>query len=136
MKRKPDQQPSTTLLYVQIILFGFTVSTMSFASLAAIPFMPIGDLIVICFVSPVFSVFLDWIVLKRSLNLLSVSLCFLIILGNLMVVQPPIIFPGKDSEKEVMENSEVITDISQKKHGQYYYVGVVLYLYSSSRGSI
>ena len=41
----------------------------------AVPLMPIGDLIVISFSSPVFSVFLESLVLKRTMTVLSVVLC-------------------------------------------------------------
>ena len=80
-------------MYALLGLYGITISTASFACIAAIAFMPVGDLIVICFTSPVFSVFLDRIVLKKSFTILSVSLCFLIVIGDILVIQPPFIFP-------------------------------------------
>ena len=123
-------------MYVQIVVYGFTVSTMSFSCLAAIPLMPIGDLIVICFASPVFSVFLDRIVLKRLLTILSVSLCFLIVLGDVLVVQPPIIFgEDKDTKNETFNNVKM-EETSQKKRGQYYYVGVGLCVYAAAAGAV
>ena len=117
-------------MYVQIAIYGFTVSTMSFCCLAAIPLMPIGDLIVICFASPVFTVFLDRIVITRPLTLLSVSLSFLIVLGDVLVVQPPFIFGEEDTK------DETIQEPSQKKHGQYYYVGVGLCVYAALAGAV
>jgi len=121
-----------------IVLYGFTVATMSFACLAAIPLMPIGDLVVLCYVYPVFSVFLDRIVLKRALTFLSISLCFLIILGDILVVKPPFIFGDEDSKNETMESLAVdnIPNKSQKKHGEYYYVGVALCLYAAASGAV
>jgi len=130
-----EQRSSQVVLYVQIILYGFTVSTMSFSCLAAIPLMPIGDLIVICFASPVFSVFLDRVVLKRLLTFLSVSLCFLIVLGNVLVVQPPVIFGHQGTKNETSINVEE-EEPSQKKQGQYYYVGVGLCVYAAAAGAV
>ena len=125
-----EQKTSQYVLYAQLVLYGVTVSTMSFACLAAIPLMPIGDIIVICFASPVFSVFLDRIVLKRLLTILSVSLCFLIVLGDVLVVQPPFIFGEEDTRNETSINVDD-EEPSQKKHGQYYYVGAGLCVYGA-----
>merc|ERR1712055_947413 len=72
---KESGSPSRTwLAYGLASLYGFSLSTSSLAVLTAIPLMPIGDLIVISFTSPVFSVFIDRLVNKRSLTLLSICL--------------------------------------------------------------
>ena len=131
----PEQKSSPYLLYLQIVIYGFAVSTMSFTCLAAIPLMPIGDLIVICFASPVFSVFLDRLVIKRLLTFLSVSLCFLIVLGDVLVVQPPFIFGEEDTRNETSLNVDD-EEPSQRKHGQYYYVGVGLCVYGAAAGAV
>ena len=123
------------MLYGQIVLYGFSVSTMSFACLAAISFMPIGDLIVICFASPVFSVFMDRIVLKRALTILSVSLCFLIVLGDVLVVQPPFLFGVDDSKNDTSNPITADEELSEKKHGQHYFVGVGLCVYAAAAGA-
>jgi len=127
-----DQIPSPVLFYGQIVFFGFAVSTMSFACLAAIPLMPIGDLIVISFATPVFSVFLDRIVLKRVLTVLSITLCFLIVLGDVLVVQPPFLFKDKGSENQTSYEDEQ----PRQKHGQYYFLGVGLCLYAAAAGAV
>jgi len=134
-EEKPEQKTSQYVLYAQLVLYGVTVSTMSFACLAAIPLMPIGDIIVICFASPVFSVFLDRIVLKRLLTILSVSLCFLIVLGDVLVVQPPFIFGEEDTKNETSSNVKM-EEASQKKRGQYYYVGVGLCVYAAAAAAM
>ena len=51
---------------------------MSFVCVVAVRLMPIGDLIVLAFTSPVFSVVMDAVFLQRRLTLLSVTLCLLI----------------------------------------------------------
>ena len=113
------------ILYPLIFLYGFTVSSMGFACLSAIPLMPIGDLIVISFTSPVFSVFLDRIVLKRPLTRLGISLCFLVVVGDVFVVQPQFLFGDKDSTEEEGE-----------KHGKFYFLGVALCVYAALAGAI
>ena len=64
--------------WLLVLLYGLLTSSASFSCVSAIPLMPIGDLIVVCMSTPVFSVILDKLVLKRPLTLLSVTLCLLI----------------------------------------------------------
>ena len=61
-----------------VALRGFLIASMSYACILAVGLMPIGDLIVLAFLSPVFSVVMDAVFLKRRLTLLSVFLCVLI----------------------------------------------------------
>ena len=60
--------------YLLVTVHGFLNAAMGFAMVMAVPLMPIGDLIVICFSSPVFSVILESLVLKRRMTILSVVL--------------------------------------------------------------
>ena len=60
--------------YLLVTVHGFLNAAMGFAMVMAVPLMPIGDLIVICFSSPVFSVILEILVLKRPMTILSVVL--------------------------------------------------------------
>ena len=62
-----------------IALHGFFTSTLSFNCVFAISLMPISDLIVIGFSSPMFSVFLESFFLKRKLTVL--SLIIVVIIG-------------------------------------------------------
>ena len=66
-------------------LRGFLTASSSFSCVMAVGLMPIGDLIVLAFISPVFSVILDAIILKRPLTFLSVILCILI--GDITISQ-------------------------------------------------
>ena len=123
-------------MYLLLGFYGLSVSTMSFACLAAIPLMPIGDLIVISFTSPVFSVFLDRIILKRIMTFLSIGLCFLIVLGDILVVQPPFLFKEESNNNSTDNLLETAEDgPPQEKHGQYYYFGVGLCFYAAAAGA-
>ena len=114
-------------------LFGFTTSTGSFACLAAIEFMPIGDIIVVCFTSPVFSVFLDRIVLKRPLSFISISLCLCIVLGDAFIVQPSFLFGDRYGRNQSSNSLENVKDqVSLEKQGKLYYNGVALCFYASA----
>ena len=63
-----------------ITLHGFFTSTLSFNCVFAISLMPISDLIVLGFSSPVFSIFLESFFLKRNLTVL--SLIIVVIIGK------------------------------------------------------
>jgi len=119
-----------------LVLYGFTISTGSFACTAAIPYMPIGDLIVICFTSPVFSVFIDRVVNKRFFTVLSISLCFFIVVGDDLVIQPPFMFrtgsaPHNKTQPLIPEGTR-----RDKKHGHHYYIGVALCFYTAAAISV
>jgi len=139
MKREEDvdsgPKSSGLPLYALVVLYGFTVSSMSFACLAAIPLMPIGDLIVISFTSPVFSVFFDRIVLKRTLTVLSICLCLFIVIGDVLVVQPPFIF-GEDNDLNNTTNSSMMMETESEKQGNMYYLGVGLCVYAAASGAL
>jgi len=120
-----------------LVLYGFTISTGSFACIAAIPYMPIGDLIVLCFTSPVFSVFLDRVVNKRLFTILSVSLCFFIVVGCVLVIQPPFLFPANDDIPHNKTQPLIAEETrSEGKHGHNYYFGVALCLYTAAAISV
>ena len=80
---KDDSSPSLKQ-WILICVYGFFSSTMAYACIMAVSLMPISDLIVICYLCPVFSVILDALVLKRPLTVLSVLLC--IIIGKFKVI--------------------------------------------------
>ena len=61
--------------YFLFCTHGFLNATIAFVMVFAVTLMPIGDLVVISFSSPVFSVILESLVLKRPMTILSVVLC-------------------------------------------------------------
>ena len=118
--------------YTWLVLYGFSISTASFACLAAIPLMPIGDLTILVFTAPAFCVFLDRIVNKRLLTILSISLCFLIFVGDVFVIQPPFIFPKEDAA----QNGTQVFISEDEKRNPNYYLGVALCLYAGFTASV
>ena len=77
------QKQDTTLVegwrtWLLASLRGFLTASMSFCCVMAVPLMPIGDLVVIAFISPVFSLMLECLILRRPLTILAVILCILI----------------------------------------------------------
>ena len=64
--------------WMWISLYGLLMSSAVISVLASIPLMPIGDLIVLSFTSPVFAVIFEFLILRRPLKLPSVFLCCLI----------------------------------------------------------
>ena len=61
--------------YLLLCVYGLLTSTSSFSVITAIPLLPIGDLIVLCFISPVFSAIWSSLIIKKPLTLLSIVLC-------------------------------------------------------------
>ena len=78
LRKKLDKLAGGWRTWLLASLRGFLTASMSFCCVMAVPLMPIGDLIVLCFISPVFSVILEGLILKRPLTILSLSLCVLI----------------------------------------------------------
>ena len=66
--------------YFLVGIHGFLNATIAFVMVLAVTLMPIGDLVVISFSSPVFSLILESLVLKRPMTVLSIVLC--ISIGN------------------------------------------------------
>ena len=75
---KDEGRRSVIIGWSLAVLRGLLSSSMSFACIMAVPLMPIGDLVVIAFISPVFSLILEGLILKRPLTILAVILCILI----------------------------------------------------------
>eukprot|EP00091_Calanus_sinicus_P004379 TRINITY_DN14652_c0_g1_i1.p1 TRINITY_DN14652_c0_g1~~TRINITY_DN14652_c0_g1_i1.p1 ORF type:complete len:265 (-),score=25.77 TRINITY_DN14652_c0_g1_i1:69-863(-) len=129
-----------------LALYGFCVSSASFSFLAAVPFMPIGDLIVASFTSPVFSVFIDRAILKRPLTWLSVLLCFLIIAGSVLVIQPPFLFdpnvprfgqtPLTSQPMPLYFHKIIKHVVEDEKRGSSYFIAVGLCLYVAVSGAL
>ena len=61
--------------WILVNLYGMFSSSMGYSAVLAVSMMPIGDLIVITYTAPVFSVILDALILKRPLTILTVILC-------------------------------------------------------------
>jgi len=103
---------------VCLVVYSVLMASISFSCLLAISMMPIGDLIVISFASPAFSVFLSRWLLGTPLTLLSVALSFLILVGDTLVAQPPFLFGGEQDKTSL------------------YYIGVALCLYVAVSSSL
>ena len=61
--------------WILVNLYGMFSSSMGYSAVLAVSMMPIGDLIVITYSAPIFSVILDTLILKRPLTILTVILC-------------------------------------------------------------
>ena len=107
--------------------------------------MPIGVLIVVSFTSPVFSVFLDRVILKRPLTWFFVLLCFLIIAGSVLVIQPPFLFdlniprieqsPLYSLPMPLYFHKIIKRVIEDEKRGPSCFIGVGLCLYVAVSGA-
>ena len=78
LREKQDTLEGGWRTWLLASLRGFLTASMSFCCVMAVPLMPIGDLVVIAFISPVFSLILECLMLKRPLTILAVILSILI----------------------------------------------------------
>ena len=62
------------------------------ASMAAVTMMPLGDLAVIRFSAPIFSIFIAKVILKESTSVFKYIFAVGIVIGVTLVVRPPFIF--------------------------------------------
>jgi len=148
-----DETSPSLKQWILICVYGFFSSTMAYACIMAVSLMPISDLIVICYLCPVFSVILDALVLKRPLTVLSVLLCIIIVIGDVLVVQPSFIFSEKsvptnlqNSSNEIEleleheynsnQTSSVLKDMIGADSDTNYMIGVCLCIYSALAASI
>ena len=151
---------STLKKYLLVSLHGFLNAAMGFIMVMAVPLMPIGDLIVICFSSPVFSVILESLILKRRMTILSVVLSISIgilneyvfhihryissVGGDILAVQPSFIFsPIKSpshSNSSNAKNSSLteggMDTIESERESSGYMLGVILCLLGAASASI
>merc|ERR1711983_575833 len=103
--------------------------------------MPIGDLIVICFSSPVFSLILESLILKRPMTVLSVFLCISIVGGDILAVQPPFIFSSINSPSHSNNSNSSMTEgdtdtLESEREGSGYILGVILCLAAAVAAAI
>ena len=75
--------------YFLVGIHGFLNATIAFVMVLAVTLMPIGDLVVISFSSPVFSLILESLVLKRPMTILSIVLCISIGTTKIQMTQCP-----------------------------------------------
>ena len=149
--------------YLLVSLHGFLNAAMGFIMVMAVPLMPIGDLIVICFSSPVFSVILESLLLKRRMTILSVVLSISIgilnecvfhihlyislVGGDILAVQPSFIFspiksPSHSNSSNATNSSLTegpeggMDTIESERDSSGYMLGVILCLLGAASASI
>ena len=62
--------------------------------------MPLGDALTIIFTEPLFTVILSFILLRISIGFIKLMLCFGLLAGMMLSVQPPFIFGSKSEDNE------------------------------------
>ena len=100
-----------------------------------IPLIPISDLIIICFTAPIFSVILEAVFLKKRITLVSLVLCCLVVIGNILVVKPNFIFSVSsetDGSDEKPDNSTESGEIEMDNQYNNYTLGASVALYCAA----
>ena len=110
---------SRTIVFSNILLKGVVGSISFISSLASVSFMPVPDALCIIFACPVVTMVLSAIMLGDRLNSVKCFSGTVLLLGVVLVCQPPFIFPNLSS------NDESIPFLLSS-HDGLYYVGVAL----------
>ena len=99
-------------------------------NLACVLYMPIGDALTIVFTEPLWTLALSKLLLKVKIGAWKVAFGLLLILGTLLCIQPPFLFPtypfGDDSNTTDSWNER--DDGDDDDDGAGYYIGVMLAL--------
>ena len=93
---------------------------------ACVRYMPIGDALTIVFTEPLWTLVLSKLVLKIRVGLWKIGFGISLILGMVLCIQPPFIFPSTTSTEE---------DDSKNSNGDYFF-GVGLALSTAVAGSM
>ena len=88
--------------------------------------MPVGDMIIIIFSAPVFTVLMSRVILKRKITFLSFSICILIVVGDVLVVRPPFLFSDDYKERSSSNFDASVFLHNVQSHGSKYFIGVGL----------
>ena len=92
---------------------------------ACVRYMPIGDALTIVFTEPLWTLVLSKLILKIRVGLWKIGFGISLILGMVLCIQPPFIFPSTTSTEDDSKNSN-----------EDYYFGVGLALSTAVAGSM
>ena len=93
---------------------------------ACVRYMPIGDALTIVFTEPLWTLVLSKLILKIRIGLWKIGWGFALLLGMILCIQPPFLFPSNSSSEED-EDSKSLDD---------YYFGVGLAISTAVAGSM
>ena len=110
-----SQSPQPLLALAFTILDGVCNAS----SLAAVTLLPLGDLAILKFCSPMFALLIGRFILKENVSIVKVIFALGILGGVIMVVQPPFLFGA--TTREVLSNEK-----SRRDDYPYYWCGVAI----------
>ena len=113
-----------TLMICQGVLGGIMV----IFSFACMTMMPVGDALTIVFAAPISTMIVAAIFLGHPLRLFKITLGLLLLIGTVLIVQPPFLFPDANEDNPDDPDNLIILFRSTigKPHHDLYYVGVAL----------
>ncbi len=72
---------------------GIAVGLVVLCIFLSVQAIPLGDALTLVFSSPLFTMILSAIVLKSRMGLYKIMFCIILIIGIVLVVRPPFLFP-------------------------------------------
>ena len=98
-----------------------------YLTFACLQFLPLGDAITIMFIEPLFTVILSFMFLNVSVGFIKILLCFGLLAGMAMSVQPPFLF-GQTIIMDMVANVTEQIDEENQAFSDDYYTGVTMAL--------
>ena len=103
-----------------------------YLTFACLQFLPLGDAITIMFIEPLFTVILSFMFLNVSVGFIKILLCFGLLAGMAMSVQPPFLFGPTiimvaNVTDQIVEENQAFSDD--------YYTGVMMALGCATLGN-
>jgi drug/metabolite transporter (DMT)-like permease len=101
---------TTWRVHVWIALQAILGAVRLYLNFSCLEYLPLGDALTIIFTEPLFTVILSFILLRIAVGIFKVLLCFGLLSGMILSVQPPFIF-GNTKIMVVNDNNTTATAI-------------------------
>jgi len=111
--------------YLVLMGSGFLTGFNEHISYLGVLYVPIGDAMTIIFTAPIFTMIFSFIFLRLRQGIWKIIFAFILIVGVILVVRPPFIFPQTIYNLETQYvNETYLNDDSVSKNGSMYWIGV------------
>ena len=85
-------------IFLQAVLSAIRL----YLSYALLAFIPLGDAVTILFVEPLFTLVFSFLFLRVSASIWKILLCFGLLLGMILTVQPTLVFGKVQVNKDIL----------------------------------
>jgi len=124
--------------YLILLVSGFLTGFNEHISYLGVLYVPLGDAMTIIFTAPIFTMIFSFIFLRIRQGLWKIFFAFVLIIGVILVVRPPFIFPKIIYHLQNQQINETLSNVdSLDKKGNMYWIGVgICFLAAACTGLI